>query len=414
MQRFPNRLAGAALLAGTLSIFVAAEAVAAPRGQVGAGEIQLRPAKPMPGKVAKIAAAVTTAGSGRLDVAWQLELDGKRLASGVQRRHPAGRAFQATAAWNATPGRHTLTLLIDPRNALGESTTDRSDNTRNLRFAVAEGPPEAATQPAPPPRVMAGTRSDALTRTAPPPRVMPGTRVGTGSDEDVEDETPAEEVEDDTPEPDWDAWGAAATSAAIDAINQWRLQAELRNIDITGPTANCADDCLSGPDFTASMNAAMLTDDVPADVAEAFSQGLWEAWDEWQRGVTVPGLPWYPAFTAFPGPQAPPTPNIPSPLVALVSKSGSLLTPTLLATKIRLYVPDVSNQPGANAAINTFAADFTGRHGLWIAGNTVINVIGSGPVPSFAPPVVPVGPVIGGKAHGPPGVLSGGMAFPFE
>jgi hypothetical protein len=32
-------------------------------------------------------------------------------------------------------------------------------------------------------------------------------------------------------------------------------------------------------------------------------------------------------------------------------------------------------------------------------------VLGSGPVPSFAPPYVPVGPVVGGTASSPPGAL---------
>jgi len=35
----------------------------------------------------------------------------------------------------------------------------------------------------------------------------------------------------------------------------------------------------------------------------------------------------------------------------------------------------------------------------------VKGVLGSGPVPTFAPPYVPVGPVLGGTAISPPGAL---------
>jgi hypothetical protein len=35
----------------------------------------------------------------------------------------------------------------------------------------------------------------------------------------------------------------------------------------------------------------------------------------------------------------------------------------------------------------------------------VTNVLGTGPVPTFAPPYVPVGPVVGGIANMPPGGL---------
>ena len=35
----------------------------------------------------------------------------------------------------------------------------------------------------------------------------------------------------------------------------------------------------------------------------------------------------------------------------------------------------------------------------------VSNVLGTGPIPTFAPPIVPVGPVVGGVATGAPGFL---------
>jgi hypothetical protein len=41
----------------------------------------------------------------------------------------------------------------------------------------------------------------------------------------------------------------------------------------------------------------------------------------------------------------------------------------------------------------------------WVMGTIVTNVMGSGPVPTFAPPYVPVGPVVGGTGTMIPGGL---------
>jgi hypothetical protein len=40
---------------------------------------------------------------------------------------------------------------------------------------------------------------------------------------------------------------------------------------------------------------------------------------------------------------------------------------------------------------------------IWQASTMVTNVLGTGPVPTFAPPYVPVGPVMGGVANMTPG-----------
>jgi len=40
---------------------------------------------------------------------------------------------------------------------------------------------------------------------------------------------------------------------------------------------------------------------------------------------------------------------------------------------------------------------------IWQASTMVTNVLGTGPVPTFAPPFVPAGPVIGGMGNMLPG-----------
>jgi hypothetical protein len=42
---------------------------------------------------------------------------------------------------------------------------------------------------------------------------------------------------------------------------------------------------------------------------------------------------------------------------------------------------------------------------IWIASQMVMLVMGKGPIPTFAPPFVPVGPVVGGDNIATPGHL---------
>jgi hypothetical protein len=46
---------------------------------------------------------------------------------------------------------------------------------------------------------------------------------------------------------------------------------------------------------------------------------------------------------------------------------------------------------------------FEKSYNLWKASTMVTNVLGTGPVPTFAPPYVPVGPVVGGVGTMTPG-----------
>jgi hypothetical protein len=42
---------------------------------------------------------------------------------------------------------------------------------------------------------------------------------------------------------------------------------------------------------------------------------------------------------------------------------------------------------------------------IWLPSTMVTNVLGMGPIPTFVPPFVPVGPVLGGTATMAPGGL---------
>ena len=60
----------------------------------------------------------------------------------------------------------------------------------------------------------------------------------------------------------------------------------------------------------------------------------------------------------------------------------------------------------ASALFDAIAKAFNTVFQIFKASTLVQNVLGTGPIPTFAPPFVPVGPVVAGIGNGPPGCLS--------
>jgi hypothetical protein len=114
--------------------------------------------------------------------------------------------------------------------------------------------------------------------------------------------------------------------------------------------------------------------------------------------VKVPGMVWYPSFTAFPSPIAPPTPNIPCPFAALTMASALVSASTL-----KSQIVAMAGQPANESVYDAIGDAFEKMFNVWKATTMVTNVIGTGPIPTFAPPYVPVGPVVGGIGTMPPG-----------
>ena len=199
---------------------------------------------------------------------------------------------------------------------------------------------------------------------------------------------------------------SAVTSAFTAALDTWKATAAFTGIVVNGVTALGSPGCLIGPPLAPLMNArfATLSGDDRA-IATAAAQGIGANFAAWQNGVTVPGLPWYPAFAAFPGPIAPPMPNIPTPLVALVSSGlGRMNDPNALQAAM-VSAASASLRDRAKASFTSIATQVGLQFQTMLVVTMVKGVLGSGPVPTFAPPYVPVGPVLGGTAISPPGAL---------
>jgi len=200
---------------------------------------------------------------------------------------------------------------------------------------------------------------------------------------------------------------AAILQAVRFAHGQWKLQAKLQDVHINAVVATAASGCLDGPDLDPLICHAPTVAALSGPMGflrDAIAEGVGDCFTAWQNNVTVPGLPWYPSFAAFPGPMAPPMPNIPSPAIALVS-SGTvkLMSSTQLKQAMWDALPAALKKPPVDAYLNSIAMSLSVYFSTWLTSQQVMQVLGKGPVPTFAPPYVPVGPVVNGDIISTPG-----------
>jgi hypothetical protein len=188
---------------------------------------------------------------------------------------------------------------------------------------------------------------------------------------------------------------AAIAHAIVVAHDNWRQTAFLRGVQITGPTATGGS--ISGPPLSAMLIPLGPSQGLSGNAAAytaAIGNGLASAWQDWQQSVRVPGLMWYPSFAAVPAPQAPPVSNIPTPMIALTYSLGTLSTNYLTSViSSKLAKP----LPYSDALIASVAEGFSQIIAAWLPTQLITGVLGKGPVPTFAPPYVPVGMVLGGS-----------------
>lgn len=206
------------------------------------------------------------------------------------------------------------------------------------------------------------------------------------------------------------------TKAVRYAVSMFCLQAKFRDIRINAVAAMGTPGCLDGPRLEpfirTAPDVAAMTGPV-GELRDAVAEGVADAFAQWRAMVVVPGAPWYPAFAAFPGPMAPPTPAIPWPLTALPSSGlPEITSPSRLAGQMKDALPDALDTPAIRGFLDKLAASLSTGLAAWTASATVTNVMGAGPVPTFAPPFVPVGPVINGWIISAPGHLAAAPPMP--
>jgi hypothetical protein len=189
-------------------------------------------------------------------------------------------------------------------------------------------------------------------------------------------------------------------SAICSAWGTWQSTATLVGVVISGPVATAGQ--VVGPPWT-PLILASGPKDTPSlmKYTNVVANVLGAAWLAYTATIKVPGMPWYPSFAAVPSPVGPPTPNVPVPLSALTQVT-SALDPAALKSQMVGMLAD----PTAPFHVNLFEAiadAFDKCFKIWQPSTMVTNVLGTGPVPTFAPPFVPVGPVVGGVGTMTPG-----------
>jgi hypothetical protein len=195
-----------------------------------------------------------------------------------------------------------------------------------------------------------------------------------------------------------------ACGATCDGIGNWLSLASVAGVMINGPVGTLMPGNVIGPPL-GPLILATAPKSTPQEMkySNAIANAFGTAWQTWSTGLS--GVLMYPAFAAFPGPVAPPMPNVPMPLIAYASPGEALLAPAALKGAMLANLGD----PTALHAMDLFDAlsqAFTPVFTVFKASTLVKNVLGMGPIPTFAPPFVPVGPVVCGVGNGPPGCLA--------
>jgi hypothetical protein len=212
---------------------------------------------------------------------------------------------------------------------------------------------------------------------------------------------------------DFKSFHDAMLDAVVFAHTKWKAMAKFKDIKVMAVSAIGAPGCLDGPALESDIKNAPTCASFSGNKAkhrDAVAKGVSKCFKDWQDKVMVPGLPWYPAFAAFPGPMAPPMPNVPTPLIACPSAMmTAICAPSSMASEMDSALdgglkdkdPDKHFQSLHKAIATVLSVAFT----MWLPMQQVMLVMGKGPIPTFAPPYVPVGPVVGGDIISAPGHL---------
>jgi hypothetical protein len=191
------------------------------------------------------------------------------------------------------------------------------------------------------------------------------------------------------------------SGAICDAIDRWMKMVTVCGLLINGPVGIILPGGMIGPPLFI-IGSAPRASAQEVLYSSVIASVISQSWDLWQVGLT--GILSYPSFAAFPGPMAPPTPNVPVPLMTLVSPGEVALSPSLLANTMTGMLGDPSAQHAA-ALFDALSKAFGTCFQTFKASTMIQNVLGYGAVPTFAPPILPAGPVVAGVAMPIPGVL---------
>jgi hypothetical protein len=246
------------------------------------------------------------------------------------------------------------------------------------------------------------------------------------------------------PSIDWPGLIAVAKDVTQFSIRQWVTNSYIREqqTSIDGSVLTIREGALESTTyFEPTIHDALTNANAPPDVADAFSREVWSVWKEWYSRYSMIVPEAFPAFVAFPSPVAPPMPwgsapppPVPKPPSTQITPSADQLAYWPFPVPIPLDDPPSHAPPapyasllrggssgeswiwnlfsriwgrlgtatqadsGASDAVQGYATWFQSSFVNWRVRAAIGTLLGHGPVPTFAPPYVPVGPVVGGTA----------------
>lgn len=130
-------------------------------------------------------------------------------------------------------------------------------------------------------------------------------------------------------------------------------------------------------------------------IAQGWDRAFKESWEDWAKNSSLFVSGAYLGFDVVPGPKALPARNVPFPLGQGSSLTTTAMSPYKINSKVLANLGTKAKLRNVQSAVRAFATDLGSR----LAGCMILcmieKVMGSGPVPSFAPPFKLVGPVKG-------------------
>jgi hypothetical protein len=187
-------------------------------------------------------------------------------------------------------------------------------------------------------------------------------------------------------------------SAICSAWSTWQSTVTMSGIIINGPAISLGQ-LVGAPWQMTIMGAGAVSTPNLMKFTKVIASVISQAWTMFQSSVTFASpFPAFPAFAAFPGPVAPPIPSqVPIPFMSLFQVPVSLQAALLKTQMIgQLGDPQAPFAPQIFEAISTA---FEQCFDIWKTTTIVTKIMGTGPIPTFAPPFVPVGPVVMGTGN---------------
>jgi len=200
---------------------------------------------------------------------------------------------------------------------------------------------------------------------------------------------------------DWNTIAKFSREAFRAAVNEWIGKARIQGGKVSGPSAILTPGSLvSNTNIEMRVLQSLTTSLVPREISAALAKVLATAWNDWANGFQIQLPTAYPTFAAFPGPSAPPTPAAVEPPLSQGSSAGEpSLKASALSKKLTsaLRIHGTKGQESPDQAMNGLANWVENSFNDWKNLAKLTGISGKGSVPTFAPPYVPVGPVVMGE-----------------